>query len=75
MEKVIRLKDSSEIKVGLAGRSRGKTIILPVAKESVYGQEAESLKLWGSTPNPDSISSRDWLICSKSCTLTMKAIA
>lgn len=50
MEKVIKLKDSSEIKVGLAGRSGGKTIMLPVAKESVYGQEAESLKLWGVDP-------------------------
>lgn len=50
MEKVIRLKDSSEIKVGLAGRSGGKTIMLPIAKESVYGQEAESLKLWGVDP-------------------------
>ncbi|MBB3126886.1 pimeloyl-ACP methyl ester carboxylesterase [Paenibacillus rhizosphaerae] len=50
MEKVIKLKDSSDIKVGLAGPAGGKTIMLPVAKESVYGQEADSLKLWGVDP-------------------------
>ncbi|OZB98898.1 alpha/beta fold hydrolase [Paenibacillus sp. XY044] len=50
MEQVIRLKDSSEIKVGLAGPAGSKTIMLPVAKESMYGQDAENLKLWGVDP-------------------------
>lgn len=50
MEKSIKLTDASEIKVGLAGNPDCKTIMLPVAKESVYGQEAEALKLWGVDP-------------------------
>lgn len=50
MEKVIKLMDDSKIKVGLVGNSNSKTIMLPVAKESVYGQEAENLKLWGVDP-------------------------
>ena len=50
MEKNIKLTDESELKVGLVGNPGSPTIMLPVAKESVYGQEAESLKLWGSRP-------------------------
>ncbi|WP_427050608.1 alpha/beta fold hydrolase [Paenibacillus sp. TC-CSREp1] len=50
MEKIIKLMDESELKVGLVGNSDSPTIMLPVAKESVYGQEAENLKLWGVDP-------------------------
>ncbi|HWO96434.1 MAG TPA: alpha/beta hydrolase [Bacillus sp. (in: firmicutes)] len=50
MEKIIKLMDETEIKVGLVGNTDFKTIMLPVAKESVYGQEAENLKLWGVDP-------------------------
>jgi pimeloyl-ACP methyl ester carboxylesterase len=50
MEKNIKLMDESELKVGLVGNPDSPTIMLPVAKESVYGQEAENLKLWGVDP-------------------------
>lgn len=50
MEKNIKLTDQSEINVGLVGNTDSPTIMLPVAKESVYGQEAENLKLWGVDP-------------------------
>lgn len=50
MERIIKLMDGTEIKVGLVGNPDFKTIMLPVAKESVYGQEAENLKLWGVDP-------------------------
>ncbi|MBB6020127.1 pimeloyl-ACP methyl ester carboxylesterase [Paenibacillus sp. JGP012] len=50
MEKNIKLMDESELKVGLVGNSDSPTIMLPVAKESVCGQEAEHLKLWGVDP-------------------------
>ena len=44
MEKIIKLIDESELKVGLVGNPNSATIMLPVAKESVHGQEAEDLK-------------------------------
>lgn len=50
MNKRIRLADGSEIEAGLTGVSGGKTIMLPTAKKSVFGQEAETLKLWGVDP-------------------------
>lgn len=50
MEKIIKLMDDTEIKAGLVGNPQFKTIMLPVAKESVYGKEAESLKMWGVDP-------------------------
>lgn len=50
MEKIIQLADGTELKAGLVGNSKGKTIMLPVAKESVYGPEAETLRLWGVDP-------------------------
>ncbi|MBD8025040.1 alpha/beta hydrolase [Ureibacillus sp. Re31] len=50
MEKNIKLTDESELKVGLVGNPDTPTIMLPVAKESVYGQEAENLKMWGVDP-------------------------
>lgn len=50
MEKVIKLADGTKLKAGLAGNSEGKTIMLPVAKETVYGSEAETLRLWGVDP-------------------------
>jgi pimeloyl-ACP methyl ester carboxylesterase len=50
MEKIIKLADGTELKSGLVGNSKGKTIMLPVAKETVYGAEAETLKLWGVDP-------------------------
>lgn len=42
MKKFIKLMDESELKVGLVGNPNFKTIMLPVAKESVYG-EAEGV--------------------------------
>lgn len=51
LKKTITLPDNSVIEVGLlAGQSNPKTIMLPVAKKPVYGQEAESLKQWGVDP-------------------------
>ncbi|EHB62728.1 MULTISPECIES: hypothetical protein [Paenibacillus] len=50
MEKNIKLTDGTELKVGLVGNANSPTIMLPVAKESVYGQDAEHLKLWGVDP-------------------------
>ncbi|SFH96982.1 MULTISPECIES: alpha/beta fold hydrolase [unclassified Bacillus (in: firmicutes)] len=50
MEKFIKLMDQSELKVGLVGNPNFKTIMLPVAKESVFGEEAENLKVWGVDP-------------------------
>jgi pimeloyl-ACP methyl ester carboxylesterase len=50
MEEIIKLIDGSELKVGLIGNPNFTTIMLPVAKESVYGQEAENLKFWGVDP-------------------------
>lgn len=50
MEKNIKLKDESELKVGLVGNPDSATIMIPGAKESVYGHEAENLKLWGVDP-------------------------
>lgn len=50
MEKNITLADHSELKVGLVGNPDSATIMIPGAKESVYGQEAENLKLWGVDP-------------------------
>ncbi|MBD3922515.1 alpha/beta hydrolase [Paenibacillus sp. PR3] len=46
----IRLSNHSEIEVGLAGDTACPIIMLPVAKRSVYGEEAETLKLWGVDP-------------------------
>ncbi|WP_025027471.1 alpha/beta fold hydrolase [Caldalkalibacillus mannanilyticus] len=50
MEKIIKLMDESALKVGLVGNPTSTTIMLPVAKESVYGKEADNLKLWGVDP-------------------------
>jgi pimeloyl-ACP methyl ester carboxylesterase len=50
MEKNIKLTDESQLKVGLVGNPDSPVIMLPVAKESVHGQEAENLKLWGVDP-------------------------
>jgi pimeloyl-ACP methyl ester carboxylesterase len=50
MEKNIILSDASVLKVGLVGNPDSPTIMLPVAKESVYGQEADNLKAWGVDP-------------------------
>lgn len=50
MEKIIKLTDGTELKAGLVGNSKGKTIMLPVAKETVYGAEAETLRLCGVDP-------------------------
>ncbi|RAV23275.1 alpha/beta fold hydrolase [Paenibacillus contaminans] len=50
MKKMIRLTGQSEIEVGLTGAPGRQTIMLPIAKKSVYNQEAESLRLWGVDP-------------------------
>ncbi|MBP1917106.1 hypothetical protein J2Z23_004091 [Lederbergia galactosidilyticus] len=48
--KNVRLLNGTEIEVGLVGKSDNKVIMLPIAKKSVYGQEAENLKMWGVDP-------------------------
>lgn len=50
MNYTIVLGDGSHLAAGLAGPSSGKVIMLPNAKQPVYGQEAEQLKLWGVDP-------------------------
>jgi hypothetical protein len=50
LKKIIRLNNHSAIEVGLTGGSDRPTIMLPIAKKSVYNQEAENLKLWGVDP-------------------------
>lgn len=50
MKKIIRLTNHSVIEVGLTGGLDRPTIMLPIAKKSVYNQEAENLKLWGVDP-------------------------
>ncbi|WP_213619591.1 alpha/beta fold hydrolase [Paenibacillus sp. J22TS3] len=50
MTKNVTLNDGSSLEVGLTGNSGGKVIMLPIAKKSVFGQEAENLKLWGVDP-------------------------
>ncbi|MGG4144455.1 alpha/beta hydrolase [Paenibacillus algorifonticola] len=50
MKKNVTLNDGSKVEVGLTGNPSGKVIMLPIAKKSVYGQEAESLKMWGVDP-------------------------
>lgn len=48
--KLVTLADGSTLEVGLTGKPGGKIILLPIAKKSVSGQEAESLKMWGVDP-------------------------
>lgn len=50
LNKIVKLNDGSEIEVCLTGNSNNKTIMLPIAKKSVFGQAAETLKLWGVDP-------------------------
>lgn len=47
---MVRLSNGSEMEVGLTGKEDGSVIMLPIAKKSVYGQEAETLKMWGVDP-------------------------
>ncbi|MGP0585661.1 alpha/beta fold hydrolase [Paenibacillus timonensis] len=49
-QKLVALADGSTLEVGLTGKPGGKTIMLPIAKKSAYGQEAESLRMWGVDP-------------------------
>lgn len=48
--KLVTLADGSTLEVGLTGKPGGKIIMLPIAKKSVSGQEAESLIMWGVDP-------------------------
>lgn len=48
--KAVTLADGSTLEVSLTGKPGGQIIMLPVVKKSVYGQEAESLKMWGVDP-------------------------
>lgn len=50
MERNIKLMDETVLKVGLVGNPNSPTIMLPITKKSVYGKEAENLKLWGVDP-------------------------
>ena len=47
---MVKLMNGSEIEVQLAGNPDSKTIMLPIAKKTVYGEEAEKLKMWGVDP-------------------------
>ncbi len=49
-QKLVTLADGSTLEVGLTGKPGGKTIMLPIAKKPAYGQEAESLRMWGVDP-------------------------
>lgn len=51
MKKMIKMNNGSELEVGLTGNADRKVIMLPIAKKSVTGQEAETLKLWGVDPD------------------------
>lgn len=48
--KLVTLSDGSTLEVGLTGKPSGPILMLPIAKKSVTGQEAESLKMWGVDP-------------------------
>ncbi|MCR8634220.1 alpha/beta fold hydrolase [Paenibacillus radicis (ex Xue et al. 2023)] len=50
MIKMVKLMNGSEIEVRLAGNPDRKTIMLPIAKKTVYGEEAEKLNMWGVDP-------------------------
>lgn len=50
MIKMVKLMNGSEIEVRLAGNPDSKTIMLPIAKKTVYGEEAENLNMWGVDP-------------------------
>jgi pimeloyl-ACP methyl ester carboxylesterase len=50
MKKIVSLRDGSKLEVGLTGNPASKVIMLPGAKKSVFGQEAENLKMWGVDP-------------------------
>ncbi|RXZ82120.1 alpha/beta hydrolase [Paenibacillaceae bacterium] len=50
LNKIVTLHDGSQLEVGLTGDPTSKVIMLPIAKKSVLGQEAEQLKLWGVDP-------------------------
>lgn len=50
MIKIVKLENGSEIEVGVVGNPDGKKIMLPVAKKTVTGEEAENLKMWGVDP-------------------------
>lgn len=47
LKKMITLLNGSQLEVGLTGAEDRSVIMLPIAKKSVTGQEAETLKLWG----------------------------
>jgi len=48
--KNVILNGGSKLEVGLTGGPGDRVIMLPIAKESVFGQEAENLKMWGVDP-------------------------
>jgi len=50
LQKMITLLNGSQLEVGLTGAQDRSVIMLPTAKKSVTGQEAETLKLWGVDP-------------------------
>jgi glutaredoxin-related protein len=50
LKKIVTLHDGSALEVGLTGNSSAKVIMLPGAKKTVYGDEAESLAMWGVDP-------------------------
>ncbi|MFS0722272.1 alpha/beta fold hydrolase [Paenibacillus sp. 1P07SE] len=50
MIQYVKLANGTEIEAGLAGDPSAPTVMLPVAKKTVYGKEAEALSGWGVDP-------------------------
>ncbi|GIO16008.1 hypothetical protein J19TS2_55630 [Cohnella xylanilytica] len=50
MNRTVTLQDGSKLEVGLTGAPSGPVVMLPGAKRSVFGQEADSLRAWGVDP-------------------------
>lgn len=50
LKKIITLLNGSQLEAGLTGAQDRRVIMLPIAKKSVTGQEAETLRLWGVDP-------------------------
>ncbi len=50
MNRIVTLLDGSRLEVGLTGAPSGRVVMLPGAKKSVFGQEADGLRAWGVDP-------------------------
>jgi pimeloyl-ACP methyl ester carboxylesterase len=50
LKKNISLSDGTALAVGLAGNPANPVVMLPVFKQSVYGKDADNLRMWGVDP-------------------------